>query len=72
MDSSEPKTPPLVIVNVPPLRSSGASLPSRARAATAPIARSSPASDIASASRTTGTTRPRDVLTAMPRCTRRW
>ena len=33
VDSSEPNTPPLVIVNVPPVSSSSVSLPSRARVA---------------------------------------
>ena len=69
VESSEPKTPPLVIVKVPPARSPGVSLPSRARRATSPMACSSAARPRPSAPRTTGTTSPRGVLTAMPRCT---
>ena len=38
VDSSEPKMPPLVIVNVPPWRSSTAILPSRALSAKSAIA----------------------------------
>ena len=66
-DSSEPKTPPLVIVKVPPWRSSMPSLPSRARLPRSPMR----LLDLGeahswSASRTTGTTRPCSVLTATP------
>ena len=61
----------VTIVNVPPCRSAGASRLARARPASSPIARSRPATSSPSAPRTTGTTRPRAVLTAMPRCTRR-
>ena len=39
VETSEPNTPPLVIVNVPPVRSSIVSLPSRAFLATAPMSR---------------------------------
>ena len=66
VDISEPNTPPLVMLNVPPCSSSSFSLLSRARAPKSPIAFSMPASDNWSASRTTGTTRPRSVETAMP------
>ena len=37
VDSSEPKTPPLVMVNVPPVNSSMVMVPARARAAKLPI-----------------------------------
>ncbi len=37
VDSSEPKVPPLVIENVPPVSSSMVILPSRARVAYAPM-----------------------------------
>ena len=49
--SSEPKTPPLVIVKVPPVRSSSVSVPSPARLAKSRIASSISANDIRSASR---------------------
>src|SRR5438477_334310 len=39
VETNEPKTPPLVMVNVPPVRSSIVSLPSRARLATSEISR---------------------------------
>ena len=56
--SSEPKTPPLVIVNVPPRRSSSVSVPSFARFAKSRMPCSMSANDMRSASRSTGTTRP--------------
>ena len=64
--SSEPKTPPLVIVNVPPLRSSSVSVPFCALPAKSRIASSMSAKDSRSASRITGTTRPFGAPTAMP------
>ena len=58
--------PPLVIVNVPPCISSILSWPSRARLPKSAIVFSMPAMESWSASRTTGTTRPFSVPTAMP------
>ena len=58
VDKSEPKIPPLVIVNVPPGRSSTAIVPSRALAAKPAIAFSIAANESRSASRMTGTIRP--------------
>ena len=57
--------PPLVIVNVPPVISSTESFPSRALAANARMASSICAKVMPSALRSTGTTRPRSVPTAM-------
>ena len=51
---SEPKTPPLVIVNVPPFRSASDSVPSSARLANSRICCSISANDMRSASRSTG------------------
>ena len=67
--SSEPKTPPLVMVNVPPDSSCRLSLPSLVAAARRLISVSIFAKDICSTLRNTGTARPRSVLTAMPRFT---
>ncbi len=54
VDKSEPKIPPLVIVNVPPFRSSTAIVPSRALVAKPAMAFSIAANESRSASRTTG------------------
>ena len=67
VDSSDPNTPPLLIVNVPPRISSGESLPSRARAASSASADSISAKLLRSQSRITGTTSPVGAETAMPR-----
>lgn len=61
---SEPNTPPLLMVNVPPAISSIAMLSVRARLARSPSDFSSDASDAPSALRITGTTRPRGEDTA--------
>ncbi len=66
VESSEPNTPPLVIVNVPPVSSSSVIEPSRARFAYADTPCSMSPKLIASASRSTGTIRPRSVETATP------
>ena len=66
VESSEPKTPPFVIVNVPPVSSSSVSEPSRARVAYATTDFSISPKVSASASRSTGTMRPRSVDTATP------
>ena len=58
--------PPLVIVNVPPCRSSTAIVPSRALAANSAMACSIEANERSSAARMTGTMSPRSVLTATP------
>ena len=50
VDTSEPNTPPFVIVNVPPVRSSIVSLPSRARLATAEMSRAISSMPLRSAS----------------------
>jgi len=63
VDSSEPNTPPLVMVKVPPVSSSSVSLPSRARTARSAMPCSIPAIDSWSASRTIGTTSPRGLDT---------
>ena len=64
--SIDPKTPPLVIVNEPPLRSSSVSVPFCALPANSRIACSMPAKDRSSALRITGTTRPCGAPTAIP------
>ncbi len=66
VDMSDPNTPPLVIVNVPPVRSSIAMVPSRAFFAYLAISASMAAKLFVSASRTIGTMRPRSVETATP------
>ena len=66
VDISEPYTPPFVMVNVPPVSSAMLSLLSRALPASSPISFSMPANVSLSALRTTGTTSPRSVPTAMP------
>ena len=65
-DISEPYTPPLEIVKVPPCISAMDNLPSRARAPFSAIAFSISANDKESASRITGTTNPVGVPAAMP------
>ena len=67
--ASTPKTPTLVIVNVPPLMSAGCVLPSRAVAVSSLSAAASSSSERSWASLTFGTTRPRAVAAAMPRLT---
>ncbi|KFB73298.1 MAG: hypothetical protein AW09_001447 [Candidatus Accumulibacter phosphatis] len=66
VDNIEPKTPPLEIEKVPPVRSSIDSLPSLALLPNSPIFFSMSAMLIWSASRRIGTTRPRGLPTAMP------
>ncbi len=66
VEMSEPKTPPLVIVNVPPVRSSIVSLPSRAFFATVTMLRAMSRRLIASASLMLGTTSPASDATAIP------
>src|SRR6266545_4170275 len=62
-----PSAPMLVIVNVPPRRSSSVALPSRTRWASPASSRCSSTSGFRSTSRITGTIRPRSVATATPR-----
>jgi hypothetical protein len=64
--SSEPNTPPLVMVKVPPLRSASESVPSSARFAKSRICFSIAAKLMRSASRSTGTTSPSLAPTATP------
>jgi hypothetical protein len=66
VDSMEPNTPPLLIVNVPPVSSSTSACPSLRALAESAICFSMSAIDIWSASRRIGTTRPRGLPTAMP------
>ena len=66
VDNSEPNTPPLDTVKVPPVNSSMVSLPSRARTPKSRICASTSAMLMKSASRSTGTTRPDSVDTATP------
>ena len=67
VDTSEPNTPPLVIVNVPPVRSSIDSLPSRARLATSTMSREiCEHAPCVSASLMFGTTSPASDATAIP------
>ncbi len=72
VDSSEPKTPPLVMVKVPPVSSSIVIVPARARAAKLPIDFSISAKLKRSASRSTGTISPRSVDTATPMSKYSW
>ena len=58
VERREPKTPPLVIENVPPAMSSTVSFPLFAFAPIAAISRSMSARDIVWTSRSTGTTSP--------------
>ena len=64
VDSSEPKTPPFEIVNVPPLMSSTVSVPSLAFLPYSAMVFSISAKLMRSALRTTGTTRPFGAETA--------
>ena len=66
VESMEPKTPPLVMEKVPPLRSSKLSLLSRALRPRSPMPDSISAKLSLSAARSTGTTKPRGELTATP------
>ena len=66
VDRSEPKTPPLVIVKVPPDRSSIVSLPSRARFAMSTMSRAIWSIPFRSASLIFGTTSPASDATAIP------
>ena len=58
VESMEPNTPPLEIVNVPPVISSTVICPSRALIARRLISASTPLNDSPSALRTTGTINP--------------
>ena len=64
-----PKTPMFVMVIVPPCISAGWVLPSRAVSVSCSSAVASSTIDIACASLTFGTIRPRGVAAAMPRFT---
>ncbi|MNW59077.1 hypothetical protein D3C74_369750 [compost metagenome] len=66
VDMSDPNTPPLVMVKVPPCSSGRLSVLARALEASSPIRRSISGKLRRSASRTTGTTRPSLADTAMP------
>ena len=66
VDSIEPNTPPLLMLNVPPVSSSMPSLPSRALTPYSAIFFSISAKLIWSALRRIGTTSPRGEPTAMP------
>lgn len=61
---SEPNTPPLEMVNVPPAISSSAIWSARARLARSPSASSTCGMDMPSTLRSTGTTKPRGDATA--------
>ena len=69
VESSDPNTPPFVIVNVPPVRSSITSLPSRAFFASSTMSRPTCTRPLRSASLMLGTTSPASEATAMPRFT---
>ena len=66
VESIEPKTPPFVIVKVPPVISSGVIFPSLALIAKRLISLSISAKDMRSALRTTGTINPFGDETAIP------
>ena len=66
---STPKTPTLVMLNVPPVRSAGVVLPAFAVCTSAVIASASSRSESCSAFLILGTTSPRSVAAAIPRCT---
>jgi hypothetical protein len=66
VDSIDPNTPPLVMVKVPPVSSSMEMVPSRAFSPYSAMAFSMPAKPRLSASRITGTSRPRSLETAIP------
>ena len=68
VSNSAPLLPRFVIVNVAPESSSGEILLVRVRSATSAILRARPAIDRSPASRMVGTSRPRSVSTATPRC----
>ena len=72
VESSEPNTPPLEMVNVPPLISSRDRVPSRAFAPNSAICASIPANDMASTFRRIGTTSPRGEPTATPTSQYSW
>ena len=66
MESIEPNTPPFVMVKVPPAKSDKVQAPDPAFSANPRIAVSICEKDIVSASRITGTTKPRSLATATP------
>ncbi|MNG26644.1 hypothetical protein D3C84_1116590 [compost metagenome] len=66
LDSSEPNTPPLEMVKVPPVISSMVSLPALAFLPNSAMPPSISARLMNSALRSTGTTRPRSLDTATP------
>ena len=70
VESSEPKMPPLVTVNVPPAMSSMLMVPSFAFLPKAPMVFSTSAKLIAFALRRTGTSRPLGAATAMEMSTK--
>ncbi len=72
VSNSAPRLPVLVSVNVPPLSSSGLMAFVRVRSARSAILRERPAMLRSPASFMTGTSRPRSVSTAMPRCSAPW
>ena len=72
VSNSAPRLPVLVSVNVPPESSSGLILLVRVRSARSAIRLARPARLRSPASRITGTSRPRSVSTAMPRCSASW
>ena len=65
VDIKEPNTPPLVMVKLPPVKSSTVNLPSRPFSAKALIDFSMSAIERLLQSRNTGVTKPRGVETAM-------
>ena len=72
VSNSAPRLPVLVTVKVPPDSSSGDSLLVRVRSARSAMRRAMPAMFRSPASRMTGTSRPRSLSTAMPRCSASW
>ena len=72
VSNSAPRLPVLVSVNVPPARSSGLTLFVRVRAARSAILRARPRDPQVTGVRITGTSSPRSVSTAMPRCSASW
>ena len=66
VESRDPYTPPLVMVKVPPVRSSGRILFSLARLPNSAMARSMSAKLMRAVLRSTGTTRPRPPPMATP------
>jgi hypothetical protein len=69
---AHPHTPPLLMVMVPPSKSSIASFPSRAFCAASPRARSISAIDLTSQPRMTGVTKPLGPATATLMLTKSW